>query len=114
MRISDWSSDVCSSDLEILAPDGTNVNAVRGLLGYISYLVEQYDPTHLVCCWDDDWRPSWRVALLPTYKAHRAVEEVPAGPAVAEVPDPLQAQAIGRAACRERGARLLEVPVGAG
>lgn len=77
---------------EILAPDGTNVNAVRGLLDYISRLVDQYRPTHLACCWDDDWRPEWRVRLLPTYKAHRVVAEVPAGPDVEEVPDPLEAQ----------------------
>src|SRR3546814_14405937 len=32
MRISDWSSDVCSSDLKILAPaDGTVLEAVDGL-----------------------------------------------------------------------------------
>lgn len=77
---------------EILSPDGINVNAVRGLLGYISSLVEQYRPSHLVCCWDDDWRPAWRVELLPTYKAHRVVEEVPVGPDVEEVPDPLEVQ----------------------
>ncbi|MCX6401083.1 MAG: 5'-3' exonuclease [Propionibacteriales bacterium] len=77
---------------EILAPDGTNVNAVRGLLGYISSLVEQYEPTHLVCCWDDDWRPQWRVDLIPTYKAHRVVAEVPDAPDVEEVPDPLEVQ----------------------
>ncbi|HWJ83559.1 MAG TPA: 5'-3' exonuclease [Nocardioides sp.] len=77
---------------EILSPDGTNVNAVRGLLGYISQLVEQYRPSHLVCCWDEDWRPGWRVELLPTYKAHRVVEEVDIGPDVEEVPDPLEAQ----------------------
>ena len=77
---------------EILAPDGTNVNAVRGLLDYISRLVEQYRPTHLVCCWDDDWRPEWRVALLPTYKAHRVVAEVDHAPDVEEVPDPLEVQ----------------------
>jgi 5'-3' exonuclease len=77
---------------EILAPDGTNVNAVRGLLGYISQLVEQYRPTHLVCCWDDDWRPQWRVDLIPSYKAHRVVEEVAGAPDVEEVPDPLSLQ----------------------
>ncbi len=77
---------------EILAPDGTNVNAVRGLLGYISSLVEQYEPTHLVCCWDDDWRPQWRVDLIPTYKAHRVVTEVADAPDVEEVPDPLELQ----------------------
>ncbi|MCR1780921.1 5'-3' exonuclease [Nocardioides carbamazepini] len=77
---------------EILAPDGTNVNAVRGLLGYISQLVDQYRPTHLACCWDDDWRPQWRVDLIPTYKAHRVVEEVVGAPDVEEVPDPLELQ----------------------
>ncbi|GGD25508.1 5'-3' exonuclease [Nocardioides daphniae] len=75
------------------APDGTPVNAVRGLMDFITRLVEEYEPTHLVCCWDDDWRPQWRVDLVPTYKSHRVVEEVP-GPApdVEEVPDPLQVQ----------------------
>ncbi len=77
---------------EILAPDGTNVNAVRGLLGYIAQLAEQYQPTHLVCCWDDDWRPQWRVDLIPTYKTHRVVEEVVGAPDVEEVPDPLELQ----------------------
>ncbi|WP_067429978.1 5'-3' exonuclease [Nocardioides jensenii] len=75
------------------APDGTPVNAVRGLMDFISRLVTEYQPTHLVCCWDNDWRPQWRVDLIPTYKAHRVVEEVAgADPDVEEVPDPLQVQ----------------------
>ncbi len=78
---------------EILAPDGTTpVNAVRGLLDFISRLVDEYRPTDLVCCWDDDWRPQWRVDLVPTYKAHRVEEEVETAPDVEEVPDPLQVQ----------------------
>ncbi|WP_340538481.1 5'-3' exonuclease [Nocardioides sp. GXZ039] len=77
---------------EYAAPDGTNVNAVRGMLDYISRLVDQYRPTDLVCCWDDDWRPQWRVDLIPTYKAHRVVEEVESAPDVEEVPDPLERQ----------------------
>jgi len=77
---------------EYAAPDGTNVNAVRGLMDYISRLVGEYRPSHLVCCWDDDWRPQWRVDLIPSYKSHRVVEEVPVAPDVEEVPDPLQAQ----------------------
>jgi 5'-3' exonuclease len=76
----------------IRAPDGTPVNAVRGLLDFISRLVEEYRPTHLVCCWDNDWRPQWRVDLLPTYKAHRVEVEVPGGSDIEEVPDPLQVQ----------------------
>jgi len=74
------------------APDGTPVNAVRGLLDFISRLVEEYRPTHLVCCWDNDWRPQWRVDLIPTYKAHRVEEVVPGGSDVEEVPDPLLIQ----------------------
>ncbi|MCW2844765.1 MAG: 5-3 exonuclease [Nocardioides sp.] len=77
---------------EITAPDGTPVNAVRGLLDFISRLVADYRPTDLVCCWDNDWRPQWRVDLLPSYKAHRVVEEVASAPDVEEVPDPLEVQ----------------------
>ena len=53
------------------AADGTPVNALRGLLDFISRLVGTYSPTHLACCWDNDWRPAWRVQLIPSYKAHR-------------------------------------------
>jgi len=65
------------------APDGRPVNAVRGLLDFIARFVEQYSPAELACCWDNSWRPVWRVELVPSYKAHRVaaadVEEVPAG-----------------------------------
>ena len=74
------------------APDGTPVNAVRGLLDFISRLVTDYRPTHLACCWDNDWRPQWRVDLIPSYKAHRVEYVVPGGPDVEEVPDPLELQ----------------------
>jgi 5'-3' exonuclease len=74
------------------APDGTPVNAVRGLLDFISRLVSDYRPTHLACCWDNDWRPQWRVDLIPSYKAHRVEYVVPGGPDVEEVPDPLERQ----------------------
>jgi 5'-3' exonuclease len=55
-------------------PDGTPVNALRGLLDFISRLVDTYSPSHLVCCWDNDWRPQWRVDLIPSYKAHRVAK----------------------------------------
>ncbi|WP_300682053.1 5'-3' exonuclease [Nocardioides sp.] len=78
---------------EVVAADGTPVNAVRGLLDFTARLVTEYTPSELVCCWDNDWRPQWRVDLLPTYKAHRVVEVTAAGtPDVEEVPDPLQVQ----------------------
>jgi 5'-3' exonuclease len=76
----------------ISAPDGTPVNAVRGLMDFISRLVDQYRPTDLVCCWDNDWRPQWRVDLVPSYKGHRVVEEVATAPDVEEVEDDLQVQ----------------------
>jgi 5'-3' exonuclease len=74
------------------APDGTPVNAVRGLLDFISRMVSEYRPTHLACCWDNDWRPGWRVELIPSYKAHRVEYVVAAGPDVEVVPDPLEVQ----------------------
>lgn len=76
----------------VKAPNGQPVNAVRGLLDIIAKLVATYEPTHLVACWDDDWRPEWRVQLIPSYKTHRVVTEVETGPDVEEVPDPLEAQ----------------------
>src|SRR4051795_7167507 len=77
----------------VTAPNGMPVNAVRGLLDFINRLVEEYQPTHLACCWDNDWRPAWRVELLPTYKAHRVEVRRPGDtPDIEEVPDPLEQQ----------------------
>ncbi|WP_328296120.1 5'-3' exonuclease [Kineococcus sp. NBC_00420] len=59
----------------ITAPDGTPVNAVRGFLDSIAHLLTTYRPTRLVACWDDDWRPAFRVEALPSYKAHRVAPD---------------------------------------
>jgi 5'-3' exonuclease len=75
----------------VRSPAGEPVNAVRGLLDFITRLVEEYEPTEVVCCWDDNWRPTWRVALIPSYKQHRVVEARPDGD-IEEVPDPLELQ----------------------
>jgi 5'-3' exonuclease len=66
----------------LTAPDGTPVNAIRGLLDMIARLVRARHPGQLVACLDEDWRPAFRVAAIPSYKAHRAKpngseEEVP-------------------------------------
>jgi len=75
------------------ARDGTPVNAVRGLMDFIARLAGEYHPTHLVCCWDEDWRPQWRVDLMPSYKAHRVVATRPGDESdLEEVPDGLQRQ----------------------
>jgi 5'-3' exonuclease len=59
----------------ITAPDGTPVNAIRGLLDMITRLVRGRHPTRLVACWDNDWRPAFRVAAIPSYKEHRAEDD---------------------------------------
>jgi 5'-3' exonuclease len=76
------------------AADGTPVNALRGLLDFISRLVEIYSPSHLACCWDNDWRPAWRVALIPSYKAHRVARSGESSvPEMASSPDTAREQA---------------------
>lgn len=74
------------------APDGTPVNAVRGLLDTIARLVTAYRPDRLVAAWDDDWRPVFRVAAIGSYKAHRVAVEVPGDGSVEDVPDALAVQ----------------------
>ncbi|WP_228975613.1 5'-3' exonuclease [Streptomyces sp. DH12] len=77
----------------VRAPDGTPVNAVRGLLDFIARLVQDHRPDDLVACMDADWRPAWRVELIPSYKAHRVAAETGAGvPDEEEVPDTLSPQ----------------------
>lgn len=74
------------------SPDGTPVNAVRGLLDFIARLVTDYEPSELVACWDDNWRPSWRVDLIPSYKQHRVARVVADGPDIEETPELLVTQ----------------------
>ena len=95
----------------IVAPDGTAVNAVRGFFDGLRILRDQYQPDRIVACWDEDWRPQWRVDLLPSYKTHRLadaddvedLEEVPDTlspqiPIIAEVCDALGIAVVGAAA----------------
>ncbi|MCW2923565.1 MAG: 5-3 exonuclease [Thermoleophilia bacterium] len=78
----------------IRAPDGTPVNAVKGTLDMVARLVTELRPGAIVACWDDDWRPQWRVDLIPSYKTHRVSEpsDVASTPDVEEVPDLLAPQ----------------------
>jgi 5'-3' exonuclease len=65
-------------------------------------LVTTHRPERLVACWDDDWRPAFRVDALPSYKAHRVApeggEEVPdeLGPQVPVLAEVLAAAGIAR------------------
>lgn len=77
----------------ITAPDGRPVNALRGFLDAMATVITRERPGRMVVCRDDDWRPQWRVDLIPSYKAHRVLEEHPDGePDVEEVPDELTPQ----------------------
>jgi 5'-3' exonuclease len=77
----------------IKAPDGRPVNAVRGFIDSMAVVITQQRPSRLAVCLDLDWRPQFRVDLIPSYKAHRVAEEEPAGqPDIEEVPDELTPQ----------------------
>lgn len=63
------------------SPSSPPTNAASGLLDMIARLVRDHDPHRVIACWDDDWRPAFRVELIPSYKQHRVatgdIEEVP-------------------------------------
>ncbi|WP_405396730.1 5'-3' exonuclease H3TH domain-containing protein [Microbispora hainanensis] len=86
----------------VTSPDGMPVNAVRGLLDMIATLVRQHSPAQIVACMDADWRPAFRVAAIPSYKAHRVAsgdeEEVPdtLAPQVPVIEEVLDALGIAR------------------
>jgi 5'-3' exonuclease len=86
----------------VRSPDGVPVNAVRGFVDAIARLVTARRPERLVACWDEDWRPQFRVDALPSYKAHRVgadgAEDVPEllTPQVPVIVDVLAAFGIAR------------------
>ena len=115
-------------------PGEPPTNAVRGFLDMVASLVTQFEPTHLVACWDNDWRPQFRVDAIPTYKTHRLAdgslteEQVPAA-LVPQVPVIRQAltalgiavlgadgyeadDVIGTLTARHRGAMPVDVVTG--
>jgi len=92
-----WFRSYFGVPASITGPDGRPVNAVRGFLDSVATLITQHRPGRLVVCLDLDWRPAWRVDLIPSYKAHRVLEEgSPLGEGavadVEEVPDDLSPQ----------------------
>lgn len=88
-----WFRSYFGVPASITGPDGRPVNAVRGFLDAVATLITRERPGRLVVCRDDDWRPQWRVDLVPSYKAHRVAEVTqPGSPDVEEVPDDLTPQ----------------------
>ncbi|WP_040779537.1 5'-3' exonuclease [Nocardia pneumoniae] len=77
---------------KITAPDGRSVNALRGFTDMVASLITKYAPARLVVCLDLDWRPAYRVELVPSYKAHRLDTSPEAAPGAEMVPDSLTPQ----------------------
>ena len=50
------------------------MNAVRGSLDILARVITDARPTRAIACLDLDWRPAWRVELIPSYKTHRVLE----------------------------------------
>lgn len=63
----------------VRSPDGRTVNAVRGCFETLTRMLGTRDPRHIAVAGDTDWRPEWRVALIPSYKAQRVAEPMPPG-----------------------------------
>jgi 5'-3' exonuclease len=76
----------------LVSPDNVPVNAVRGFLDTVAAMVAARHPSQVLACWDDDWRPQWRVDLVPTYKTHRVADEELDDTGAEEVPDTLAPQ----------------------
>ena len=72
----------------IRSPHGRPVHAVKGLLDTISQLVGQWDSRRIIAVMDADWRPDFRTAILPAYKAHRITDPARG----TETPPDLEAQ----------------------
>ncbi|MBF6474528.1 MULTISPECIES: 5'-3' exonuclease [Nocardia] len=77
---------------KITAPDGRSVNALRGFTDMVASLITKFAPSRLVVCLDLDWRPAYRVDLVPSYKAHRLDTSAEAAPGAESVPDTLTPQ----------------------
>ena len=75
----------------VTSPDGLPIGAVRGFLDAIARMLTDHPASDLVACFDDDWRPAWRVDLIPEYKAHR-VDAAGTDEFEEEVPDTLAPQ----------------------
>ena len=61
----------------VRSPAGKPINGVRGSLDALTRLLSTRKPRRLAVASDEDWRPAWRVELLPAYKLHRVPEPIP-------------------------------------
>ncbi len=83
----------------VRGPGDQPINAIRGFLDALARLIVQRRPRQLAVASDQDWRPQWRVELIPAYKAHRVAEPVPPGlaPQMAVIAEVLRAVGVDQA-----------------
>ena len=55
--------------------EGHPINGVKGYLETLNRLKKLYSPATVIHAIDEDWRPKWRIDLLPQYKAHRVLDD---------------------------------------
>ncbi len=51
-------------------PQGVPTNGLFGFMQYLLDAVQQYEPSHVICCWDTP-QPTFRHQLYTEYKANR-------------------------------------------
>ena len=61
-----------STPQSVTTPDGQPINAPHGFIYMLARLIEDHRPDFLACAADENWRPRWRVDLIPSYKEVRA------------------------------------------
>lgn len=53
------------------APNGEPTNAIRGFIDMLARLISDRKPRAIVIATDRDWRPAFRVNVIPSYKTAR-------------------------------------------
>lgn len=77
----------------LTGPSGAPNNAIRGFCDALPSLVATTKANNVICAWDTDWRPKWRVDLWHGYKTHRLADESDGGvPGASNQPDELSPQ----------------------
>ncbi|MEA2505834.1 MAG: hypothetical protein QOH48_452 [Actinomycetota bacterium] len=81
----------------ITDPHGQPVNAVRGFVDMIGQLIGDHHPDEVIAVIDADWRPAFRVAAYPGFKANRPEEPEELTPQLGWIDQVLDAAGIARA-----------------
>ena len=84
-------------------PESVPLHGVHGFLSMLARLVTDRRPTHLAVAVDEDWRPAFRVAAIPSYKTHRVAEDGEEDPVLAQ-------EAVGREVLAAAGVAVAGAP----